>query len=414
MLHPRTFFIGALLAGACFASSSSLRAAEAARFDITRQGAAGDGATLNTKAIQATIDQCAAAGGGTVVIPKGEFLSGSLFLKPGVNLELLEGAVLKGSKNIDDYPVMPNRFEGHFQDRHMSLINAEKADHLRITGPGMLDGNGTSFWTLNAPLGRPRLCYIGNSTDVVVSGVTFMNSGSWNLHFYNCNNVTVENSRFEISRTGKGPSTDGNDLDSCQNVTIRGCFYSVNDDCICLKGNRYDGLDQKPASPPVANIHISDCTFERGMGALTLGTEATVIHDVEMANCTVKGNIPMLRIKMRPDTPGQDYQNVKVHDITLEGTGKILSFELTHGTKVAPKPPRAIIRNIQVSDIKGTFGTMGSISANDNTDISDISLKNFNVKVKTPTLAAKGVKGLTIDNITVNDSPKSLAELTGQ
>jgi len=388
-------------------------AAEPARFDVAQHGAVGDGATLNTKAIQSAIDQCAAAGGGTVVVPKGEFLSGSLFLKPGVNFQLLEGAVLKGSTNIDDYELRPNtRFEGHFAEWHAGLLNAEHVDHLRITGPGMLDGNGPAYWTAKTPQGRPRLCAVRDSTDVVVNGVHFMRSASWNLHFYNCKDVTVERSRMELLDTDKGPATDGTDIDSCQNVTIRDCFYSVNDDCIALKGNRYDGLDQQPPSEPVANVHISNCTFNRGMGALTLGTEATRIHDVEMDHCTVSGNIPMLRLKMRLDTPGQDYQNISVHDIELNGRGPIFSFELTHGTKVFPRPPRAVISHIAVADISGTYGSFGKIAGNRNTDISDVSLKDINVKLQDPRLNAAGVVGLTFENVNVNDTPMSSEGLT--
>jgi len=84
------------------------------RFDISDHGAVGDGKTLNTVVIQAVIDQCAAQGGGTLVVPKGEFVSGALFLKPGVNVELRAGAVLKGSTNIGDYPKANTRIEGHF------------------------------------------------------------------------------------------------------------------------------------------------------------------------------------------------------------------------------------------------------------------------------------------------------------
>jgi polygalacturonase len=390
-------------------------AAEPARFDIAEHGAIGDGAMLNTHAIQSAIDQCAAGGGGTIVVPKGEFVTGSLFLKPGVNLELLEGAVLKGSANADDYEVRPGtRFEGHFAEWRSGLLNAEHADHLRITGPGMLDGNGPAYWSTKTAQGRPRLCAVRDSTDVVVSGVHFMRSASWNLHFYNCRDVTVENSRMELLDTDKGPATDGTDIDSCQNVTIRDCFYSVNDDCIALKGNRYDGLDQEPASPPVANVHIINCTFVRGMGALTLGTEATKINDVEMEHCTVSGNIPMLRLKMRPDTPGQDYQNVSVHDIALDGRGPIFSFELTHGTKVAPRPPRAVIRHISVSDIHGTYGSLGTIASNANTDITDVSLKDINVKVTNTKLNAAGVNGLMFENVNVNDMPMSTEGLTAK
>src|ERR1700710_333126 len=117
MSKPNRFksWMSWILVSAAVALAVDFAVAAGPVFEITRQGAIGDGLTLNTKAIQATIDQCAASGGGTVVILKGEFLSGALFLKAGVNLELAEGAVLKGSKNIDDFPMIKGaRFEGHF------------------------------------------------------------------------------------------------------------------------------------------------------------------------------------------------------------------------------------------------------------------------------------------------------------
>jgi alpha-L-rhamnosidase len=403
----RNPFIGLFLAGISLTiSHDPAFAADPATFDISQHGAIGDGTTLNTKAIQSTIDQCAAAGGGTVVIPTGEFVSGSLFLKSGVNLQLLDGAVLKGSANIDDYALKNSRIEGHFEEQwHVALLNAEQTDHLRITGPGTLDGNGPLFWKAKTPNGRPRLCFVRDSSDVTISGVHFKDSASWNLHFYNCKNVTVENSSFEIPDKSKGPATDGTDVDSSQNVTIRGCTYSVDDDCVCLKGSRGPDALKDTSSLPVSNVHVTGCTFKRGMGALTLGSEATQIRDVEMDHCTVTGRVPMLRLKMRPDTPGQDYENVRVHDIKLDGKGVILSFELTHGTKVAPQLPKGIIHNISVSDIAGAFGSFGKIAANGNTNISVISLKNIDVKVNSTHLDAYGVTGLTYNNVIVNGTP---------
>lgn len=400
MRNFKNLFIVVGIGCAFFAVAFS---SEAARYDISQYGAVADGATLNTKVIQAAIDKCAADGGGTLVVPKGEFVSGSLFLKPGVNVELSEGAVLECSTNPADFEIRKGvRFEGHFEEWTMGLLNCEHTDHLRITGPGTLNGNGWAYWKNKSPNGRPRLCLVRDSSDVVVSGVHFQSSPSWNLQLYNCKDVTVENSRFEILDGEKGPSTDGTDVDSSQNVTIRGCFYSVNDDCVCIKGNRYDGLNQLPVSVPSSHVRITDCTFKRGMGALSLGTEATVIRDIEMDHCTVMGKMPMFRLKMRPDTAGQDYQNIRVHDIKLNGKGLILSFELTHGTKATPTPPRAVIKNISVSDISGTFGAFGTIANNPNTDISDISLKNIKVSVLgNAELNTNGVTGLKMEDIEV-------------
>ncbi len=365
-------------------------------------GGVGDGQTLNTKLIQSAIDRCAETGG-TVVIPQGEFVSGALFLKPGVNIQLAEGAVLKVSTNIADFPTQPNvRFEGHFQEHATSLLNVDHCDHFHLIGPGMLDGQGAAYWSSNLPKGRPRLSEICNSKDVLISGVRFTNSPSWNLHLYNCQDAVVENCRFEISPKGKGPSTDGTDIDSSQNITVKGCYYSVNDDCVCLKGNRYDGLDQTPKSLPVENIHITDCTFVRGMGALTLGTEATVIRNVEFKNSTVQGNIPMLRIKFRPDTAGQDYSNVGVHDIKLDGRGRILSLEPTHGTKVAPdKTSKGKVSNVTVENITGNFGSFGRFSGAI-TDVRDITLRNIDVKVSGDAiLDTNQVVNLKLENVNV-------------
>lgn len=388
-----------MIPGIVFAAliSRAVLAADASEFAIT--GAVGDGVTINTKIIQAVIDQCAAAGGGTVAIPKGEFVSGALFLKPGVNLELAAGAVLKASTNIDDFPAQPHvRFEGHFSEHAASLLNVDHCDHFHLTGPGMLDGNGKVYWKKSFPAGLPRLCEICNSKNVEISGVDFMNSPQWNLHFYNCQNCVAENCRFEA----KGPSTDGTDIDSSQNITVRGCYYSVNDDCICLKGSRYDGLNQEPKSLPVKNIHITDCTFVRGMGALSLGTEATVIRDVEFKDSTVKGKMPMLRIKLRPDTAGQDYANIQVHDIKLDGSGRIVSLEPTHGTKVAATAAaRGKVSNVTVANITGNFGSFGIFSG-DLTDVRDITLRNIDVQVSgEANLVADKVVNLKMENIKV-------------
>ena len=181
----------------------------AAGVSVCDFGAVGDGETLNTSRIQTAIDQLSAKGGGTLVIPEGVFLSGAIFLKPGVNLRLDEGAVLKGSTNITDYPRMKTRIEGQFTNWIPALVNADQCDHLRITGPGTLDGSGqvfyTAFWNArdrdpkvtNLAVERPRLAFIQNSSDVQVLGIKFKDSGFWNLHLYRCADVLIEKVRFE-------------------------------------------------------------------------------------------------------------------------------------------------------------------------------------------------------------------------
>src|SRR5829696_6199685 len=399
------------------------KTAAARRASVSDFGAVGDGKTLNTGRIQSAIDQLASDGGGTLVIPRGVFLSGAIFLKPGVNLHLDQGAVLKGSTDRKDYPKMRTRIEGHFEEWLPALVNADRADHLRISGSGTLDGNGAPFWadfwarrkenpaTTNLDVERPRLALIQNSADVRISGVTFKDSGFWNLHLYRCRNVAVENVRFEIPDGVRAPSTDGTDIDSCQNVTIRGCTYRVDDDCIALKGSKGPFAMGDKDSPPVEHIRVTDCTFERGHGVLTLGSEATVVRDVLVEKSRVVGPINLVRLKLRPDTP-QLYEDIHYRDITLDSTaGTILQvrpWSQFFDLKGQP-PPKSVVRNVTLSNVKGAYGSFGEIQGNPGqTEISDVTLENVDVRLKNEELRAVDVKNLKVRKVTVNGKPFSL------
>ncbi len=392
--------------------------------DATQSGAIGDGATLNTGLIQAAIDQLAANGGGTLVIPKGVYLSGAIFLKPGVNLHLKEGAVLKGSTDRKDYPKTMTRIEGHFQQWLPALINADKADHLRISGSGTLDGNGEVFWKAfwdarkqnpkltNLDVERPRLVFIQNSSDVHLSGIKLKDSGFWNLHLYRCSDVVVENTRFEAPN-GEPPkraaSSDGLDIDSCQRVTVRGCSFAVGDDCVCLKGSKGPfALDDKD-SPPTEHIRVTDCTFEAGHGMVTLGSEATVVRDVVVENCRVTGKIPLVRLKIRPDTP-QDYEDIHYRYISLAGDGAIFEIRpwMQYFDLQGQPPPKSIIRNVTLSGVKGSFGSFGEIVGKPETTISDIAMEDIDVTLKNENLKVGKVSNFTAKNVVVNGKPFSL------
>ena len=410
-------FAGVLICGTAALCSISMTLAQTA--PVTDFGAVGDGATLNTKEIQSAIDQLAAKGGGTLLIPKGVFLSGAIFLKPGVNLHLDEGAVLKGSTDRTDYPTAKTRIEGHFEPWLPALINADKADHLRIDGSGTLDGNGAPFWkdfwdrraanpkTTNLDVPRPRLMLVQNSKDVHIAGVTFKDSGFWNLHLYRCDNVLVENVRFEVPQDAKCPSTDGTDVDSCQNVTIRGCTYRVDDDSVCIKGSKGPFAMDDKDSPPVEHIRVIDCTFERGHGVVTLGSEATIVRDVVVEKCKVLGPHALVRLKLRPDTP-QLYEDIHYRDITLDGTGPIVQvrpwkqfFDLQ-----GQPPPSSIVRNVTVSNVKGRFGSFGDLQPNPGqTEITDVTIEDVDVQLKSGNLNVGEVKNLKIQSVVVNGKP---------
>jgi alpha-L-rhamnosidase len=431
--------VGAALAGPAIAAAPHL-------FDITRYGAIGDGRTVNTLAIQKAINACAAAGGGTIVVPAGVFVSGSIWLEPGINLELCKDAVLKGSTDPADYPLTLRRFvETYPEALRLALINARGNHGLRISGPGTLDGSGDPFWRrlfdepAESYLGTkvyyhaPQLCFIQDCTDVVIAGVTFRDSAFWNLHLYRCRNVVVEDCRFEVPHEIRAPSSDGTDVDSCQDVTIRRCFYSVDDDCIALKGTQGAGARFFTEAPPVERIHIHDCEFRRGLGGVVFGTNATVIRDIRVERCSNWDRMPTIRFKLRPDTPGQVYERIRASGLTLHAAppgpwhggeifygrkgshgpvqgdgplkGLIVGLEPDHGTKVPPQPPGAIIRDVLIEKVRGTTQGFGRLNASATTAISAITLRDIDVTLTDPALTplfAKGVHDLTLDRVRVN------------
>ncbi|MGA2051745.1 MAG: glycosyl hydrolase family 28 protein [Opitutales bacterium] len=386
---------------------------------VSDYGAVADGATMNTAAIQKAIDAAAAAGGGMVEIPKGTFLSGSIFLKKGVELYLDDGAVLKGSEKIDDYPMQQTRIEGHFQQWRQALVNAQNLDWVRIEGPGQLNGSGPVYWNAfnearranrsvtNLDVQRPRLMYIDRCQNVHIAGLSLQDSGFWNLHVYKSHDVLVDGLHINA---GRGPSTDGMDIDSCQDVTIRNCQISCNDDDIALKGSKGPFADKDTDSPPVENILIENCTIGDGNGLLTCGSEATIIHNVLVRDCNMNGRATMLTLKLRTDTP-QHYSNITLDGIKLDGTGRLLNvapwsqfFDLEGQTQL----PAHRIDHVLVRNVSGQFGSFGTLQGSVGDQLQDITLENFDVTLRNPAFRLGPTENLVLNNVVINGSPYAL------
>ena len=390
-------------------------------FAITDHGAIADGAGLNTVAIQEAIDAAAADGGGIVDIPAGVFRSGSIFLKQGVGLHLAAAAVLQGSTNIEDYPKRQTRIEGHFEPWRMALVNAQDLTGVRITGPGRLDGSGPFYWrtfwqhrkenpkVTNIEIERPRLVFIDHCTDVRISDLALQDSGFWNLHLYRCRDVVIESLRITLpsaTETLHGPSTDGIDVDSSQNVTIRRCYISTDDDDIALKGSKGPHADQDTDSPPVENILVEDCEIGDGGGLITCGSEATVVRHVTVRRCIMSGRATMLTLKLRPDTP-QHYEDITFDGIRLAGAGRILSvspWKQFIDLQGQPAPARTV-NNITLRNITGTYRGLGSIRGNPGDTLCDITLENIDVKLTDEKFAAGKVEHFVVKNVLVNGHP---------
>ncbi len=410
------------------ATTGRAATADVRQVRITDFDAVADDATVNTKAIQSAIDHRAAQGGGTVVVPRGTFVSGALFLKPKVNLHLEAGAILKCSTDLSNFPVQRTRIEGHFEPAfNPGLINAKGCDGLRITGPGTLDGNGRPIWDLfwkmrnaapdphnfpNIGLPRARLAVIEDSRDVVIDGPTFKDSQFWNLHLYRCRDVQVLNTHFEVPDDYKqAPSTDGIDIDSCQGVIIDGCSFSVTDDCIAAKGSKGVHALDDTDSPPVERIRIRNCDFKRGYGLLTCGSEATVVRDVIVENCRI-GEVQALVLKLRPDTP-QLYENIHLRHLEVtsdRGQLLILRPWTQYADLKGAPPPSSTVRHISIEGVKGHCGSLGVIAGNPGqSEIADILLKDIDVQLATsPAIKAQAMPGLRFENVMVDGKPFSL------
>jgi alpha-L-rhamnosidase len=398
-----------------FAPALKCDAANPVQISIVDTGAVPDGKTLNTRSIQSAIDQLASNGGGTLIIPPGKFLSGALFLKPKVNLSIQASAVLAGSTNIEDYPSMPTRIEGHTQVWRPALINASGCDNLQITGDGTIQGGGKPYWdafwaarkanakTKNLDVDRPRNLFIEDSKNILVSGVSLRESGFWNIHLYRCQQATIE--KVDIRTPRHSPSTDGIDVDSCQNVTIHGCHISVDDDNIALKGTKGPLADKDSGSPAVEHVRISDCTFGLGNGILTLGSEASHVSDVIVENCKIEGadTNRVLTIKLRPDTP-QHYEDIHVRNIVINCPGSLISIQpwTQYFNLAGHDAPSQTVENVSVSNVTGTAASFGRIDGPSKSVVRNITLENIDLQLKDPATVIKNVENLKLDNVKIN------------
>jgi polygalacturonase len=397
--------------------------ARSQNYDITKFGVGADSTKVSTDAIQKVINKANQAGGGTIIIPKGVYLTGALFFKPKTKLILQEGAVLKGSDDIADYPLIPSRMEGQNQLYYAALINAYYVDSFSITGPGTIDGNGLRFWKTfwahvdsmnkaklpwtNLEVHRPRLIFMWGCNNLTIEKTKLHNAGFWTTHLYQCNNVLIDGCDIR-SPFGPvpAPSTDGIDLDVCKKVTIRNCYISVNDDAIAIKGGKGTDAQKLPQNGPIEDVLIENCTFGESHGTLTMGSECIHARNIVLRNCKVENNTSILRLKMRPDTY-QIYENITIEGITGK-CGLLISlapWTQFFSLKDSTAKPFATVRNINFSNINVQCNKLGDIKGNPADNISDILFKNITANAAAPTLQTNNYPNIKTENVVVNGSP---------
>lgn len=265
-------------------------------FDVKKFGAAGDGKTLDTAAIQSALDACAAAGGGIVAFPAGTYLTRPVFLKGnGLTVQLDAGATLQATTNFPDFSI-PEKPGAVY-----ALVNASGLNDLIIRGKGVIDGAGAAWWPavraakLNKvpePRKRPRLVLLQNCLNLRIEGITLQNSPSFHLVPSDCEEVTIDD--IKILAPADAPNTDAMDPSACRHMQIRHCTFDVGDDNIALKSGRVDAAHPNAA---VEDVLVENCTFLHGHG-MSIGSETLGgVKKLMVRNCTFDGTTSGIRIK---------------------------------------------------------------------------------------------------------------------
>ncbi|PTN09852.1 glycosyl hydrolase family 28 [Mangrovibacterium marinum] len=388
-------------------------------YSIADYGAVADDLSLNTEVIQQLIDTVSATGGGVIVVPQGTFRSGALFFKPGTHLHIQKGGMLKGSDDISNYPIMPSRMEGQNLDYYPALVNAYDVDGFTITGEGTIDGNGLKYWEAfwqrrkenpkctNLEVSRPRLVFIWGCDNVQLQDVKLHNSGFWTTHLYQCNYAKLLDLHiFAPKAPVPAPSSDALDLDVCSNVLVRGCYMSVNDDAIAMKGGKGPWADEDPNNGPNENILIENNTYGFCHSTFTCGSESVHTKNVLVRNCTVKDVSRVIFLKMRPDTP-QKYEYITLEGIS--GTARtaiyIRPWRQFFDLQGRETPPVSSSENITFRDFNLKCDKFAEVGITQYDRLSDIRFEDMTIEAGSADLDTSIISNLVVKNVTVNGEP---------
>lgn len=408
-------------------------------FLVTKYGAAADGKTLATEAFTKAIAACTKAGGGRVVVPPGEFLTGAIHLKSNVNLHVSKGATIKFSMNPKDYlPIVRTRWEG-MELMHLSpFIYAYEQTNIAITGEGTLDGQGRAFfwkWHGNPKYGgnpdvlsqkpdrarlyammekgvpveqrifgenaylRPQFIQPYKCKNVLIEGVKIVDSPMWEIHPVLCENVTVR----KVWISSHGPNNDGCDPESCRDVLIEDCYFDTGDDCIAIKSGRNE--DGRRVSVPTENVIVRGCEMKDGHGGITIGSEISGgVRNVFGENCKMDSpNLDhALHVKNNRSRGGL-LENFYFRNITVGQVAHAvvtIDFNYEEGAKGKFTP---VMRNYFVEGVKsGKSELTVDIQGLDNAPIYNVSIKNTTFDNVEKGGVVKNVLGIKLENVKIN------------
>lgn len=401
------------------------RASEFSRvFDVRQFGAAGDGRTLDTKAIQRALDACGNNGGGIVHFPAGMYLSKPLFLRSRMTIQLDNGAILKATDRREDF-INPDK-----TNSYIAFMNGRGLHDITVTGSGIIDGAGARWWgpaetarrkTPGYVLPRPNMMALFDCTNVCVDNVTLQNSPLTHLALIACDNCVVSN---VIVRTPAGtPNTDAIDPINCRNVLITRCRINAGDDNISIKSER-----PVPGRAFASeNVTVTDCVFLHGHGMSIGAAVVGGVRNVTVRDCTFQDTENGIRIKSVRGRGGV-VENVRFSNIQMTHVNPAITFTCYYMTNSAGDPvPRfppeqdaahpisettPVFRDISVSNLTATCTeSAGIIIGLPESLISNVDLEDVNLRAASG-LTIRNARDIRLKNVTVSsqEGPPYLLE----
>ena len=356
-------------------------------YNVKKYGAKGNGRKMDSPAIQKAIDACHKAGGGTVIVPAGTYLSATIVLKDNVTLRLEKDALILGTTDYKAYDNLDPFTEGLGIDVGWALMVAVDAKNVTLEGEGTIDGQGSDLKARHIkedtrPEGqrwglRPFLLRWVRCENVKVEGVTLKYAGAWTSHYFQCRNVNINN--ITIRSFGVAHN-DGINIDGCQHVRISNCDIISGDDALCFKTTSSKmGCD---------DIIITNMKLKSNQAGIKMGTESMAgFENIKISNChiydTKNGGIKLFSVD------GARLRNVEISDITMEEVRTPMMFRLGARLSVFRKnedtqQPVGVFENVTIRNVK-------AIAAD-------------NAQLKPPTgILITGIPGHYITNLTLEN-----------
>lgn len=351
-------------------------------FIITEFGAKGDGRTVNTAAIQKAIDK-AALQGGTVVVPAGTFMTGTIQLKSNVTLHLNKNAVLYGVATPAAYPAMPIKYPlltNSGQSGH-ALIYASGAENITLSGEGTINGNGGDkvfAAELESKLMRPFALLIESCRNVTVSGLTLLSSAMWMQRYIACDYLYLNNLKVF---NHVNFNNDGMDIDDCHNVVISDCIIDADDDALCFKSEGARG---------VKHVVVTNCILSSHASAFKMGTGSVGgFETIQFSNSIIRQSLAtnlMHPFKQKSGLTGIDLattdgavlKDINISNISIDSVENPIFLKLGNrmGRKPGGKP--GVFESVHFNQItvKNAGPVASAITGYPGAFIRDISFSN--------------------------------------